>query len=140
MPSIHFFEEQIKFRLQHPRKTSDWIRESVRLEKKKLLELNFVFCTDEYLAEMNERYLNHATYTDIVTFDTSDGRNGIEGDIYISIDRVRDNASRYQSEFDEELHRVIIHGVLHLMGYSDKRKRDKELMRKKEDAYLSLRT
>lgn len=139
MPSIHFFEEQVKFKLLHPRKTSNWIRESVKKEKKKLVELNIIFCSDEYLREINTQYLNHPTYTDIVTFDTADGSGGIEGDIYISIDRVRENAVKYHSVFDEELHRVMIHGVLHLSGYSDKSNRERAVMRKKEDAYLSLR-
>ncbi|MDH4091689.1 MAG: rRNA maturation RNase YbeY [Cyclobacteriaceae bacterium] len=139
MPSINFFEEQVKFKLQHPRKTSHWIRAALKKEKKKLVELNIIFCSDEYLREINTQYLNHSTYTDIVTFDTGDGFGGIEGDIYISIDRVRENAVKYLSEFDDELHRVIIHGVLHLSGYSDKSNREKAAMRKREDAYLSLR-
>lgn len=139
MPSLHFFEEEVKFKLPHPRKTSNWIKESIKKEKKKLVELNYIFCSDKYLREINIQYLKHKTYTDIVTFDTSEGPGLIQGDIFISIDRVRENAAKFNTEFEEEIHRVIIHGVLHLLGYSDKSSRKKSSMRKKEDAYLSLR-
>lgn len=139
MPSLHFFEEEVDFKLPNPRKTSNWIKESIKKEKKKLVELNYIFCSDKYLREINIQYLKHKTYTDIVTFDTSEGPGLIQGDIFISIDRVRENAAKFNTEFEEEIHRVIIHGVLHLLGYSDKNSRKKSIMRKKEDAYLSLR-
>ena len=140
MSSLHFFEEEINFKLPHPRKTSNWIKKSIEQEKQKLLELNFIFCSDEYLKGINIRFLDHKTYTDIVTFDTSENSGLIQGDIFISVDRVRENAIKFNTGFDEELHRVIIHGVLHLIGYSDKSPQKKAAMRKKEDAYLSLRT
>jgi len=139
MPSLHFFEEEISFKLPHPRKTSNWIKKSIKKEKKELIELNFIFCSDEYLKGINMQFLNHKTYTDIVTFDTSEDSGFIQGDIFISVDRVRENAIKFNTEFEEELHRVIIHGVLHLIGYSDKGIQKKSAMRKKEDAYLSLR-
>jgi probable rRNA maturation factor len=139
MSSIHFFEEEINFRLPHPRKTGNWIKRSIKKEKKKLFELNIVFCSDEYLREINIQYLKHKTYTDILTFDMSEDTGLVQGDIFISVDRVRENAAKFHSEFDDELHRVIIHGLLHLIGYSDKIHRKKAVMRKKEDAYLSLR-
>lgn len=140
MSSIHFFSEGIKFKLPQPRKTSTWIKAVISSEHKILSLLNYVFCSDEYLRSINVQYLNHTTYTDIVTFDNSEIDEFIEGDIFISIDRVQDNALKFNRPFQEELHRVIIHGVLHLIGYSDKGERNKALMRKKEEACLSLPT
>jgi len=139
MPSLNFFTEEITFKLPHPQKTRNWIKNSIRSEKKDLQQINFIFCSDEYLRGINIQYLNHQTYTDIITFDNSEGSGRLEGDIFISVDRVTENALKYEREFDEELHRVIVHGVLHLIGYKDKGGENKKLMRKKEDAYLSLR-
>jgi len=139
MSSIRFFKEKTKYSLPHPRKTSRWVKESVGREEKRLEELNFIFCSDAFLLEINNQFLNHDTYTDIVTFDNSDGSGAIEGDIYISTERVAENALKFGVPFDIEMHRVMIHGVLHLIGYSDKNPAQKEAMRKKEDAYLSLR-
>jgi len=101
-------------------------------------DLNFVFCSDDYLLRMNQEYLNHKTLTDIITFDNSEEEGTIGGDIFISVDRVRENSVVFQSGLESELHRVMIHGVLHLSGYSDKSTHDKASMRGKEDAYLSL--
>lgn len=140
MPSVNFFSEEISFQLPHPRKTVKWIKQSILKEKKVLHQLNYIFCSDEYLRGVNIRYLGHQTYTDIITFDTSEETGTIQGDIFISIDRVIENAAKFRTDPDEELHRVIIHGVLHLIGYSDKGNANKMAMRKKEDAYLSLRT
>ena len=139
MAQISFFAEDVKFKLPHPRKSSTWIKETIIKEKRKLESLNFIFCSDEYLREINIQYLNHKTYTDIVTFDQSEEPKTIQGDIFISIDRVKENAANFEVDFDEELHRVLIHGVLHLIGYGDKDPKAKARMRKKEDAYLSLR-
>jgi len=139
MASIHFFSEETEFKLPHPRKTSSWIKSALQTEKKTLGDLNFIFCTDEYLLQINMEYLDHHTYTDIITFDSSETPGTIEGDIFISIERIQENATKFERPFDEELHRVIIHGVLHLMGYGDKSKAAKAQMRKKEDTYLSLR-
>jgi rRNA maturation RNase YbeY len=140
MASIRFFTEDIDFKLSHPRKTSAWIKDSIKREKKEAGNLNFIFCSDEHLLQMNIEYLNHKTYTDIITFDSSESKGVIEGDIFISIDRVFDNASKFKRSTDEELHRVIIHGVLHLIGYSDKSPAKQKVMRGKEDTYLSLRS
>ncbi len=140
MASINYFSEEISFTLPHPRKTSNWIKQSLKQENKNLKLLNFIFCSDLYLRNINIEYLGHQTFTDIVTFDQSLDKKAIEGDIYISIERIIDNSEMFKTTFDEELHRVIIHGVLHLIGYADKNKTAKALMRKKEDAYLSLRT
>jgi probable rRNA maturation factor len=143
MPSIRFFYEDTLFRLEQINRVKSWIKKTVTAEAKKLISLNYIFCSDSYLFDINTQYLSHNTLTDIVTFDVSESPNDqhdkIEGEIYISIDRVRENAVKFNMTFNDELHRVIIHGVLHLIGYSDKSPRKRSLMRKKEDAYLSLR-
>jgi probable rRNA maturation factor len=139
MARIDFFTQDISFRLPKPAKTRLWIKHVIALEKKDLVHLNYIFCSDLYLLGINKQYLNHRTLTDIVTFDTGEGKNQIEGDIFISIERIAANAAELGTTFDEELHRVLIHGVLHLVGYSDNSARHKSQMRKKEDAYLSLR-
>ncbi|HPM28856.1 MAG TPA: rRNA maturation RNase YbeY [Chryseolinea sp.] len=137
--SIQFFYEDVDFKLNSPRKTASWIKTSIKEEKKTAGDLNFIFCSDNHLLNMNIEYLQHNTYTDIITFDNSEQDQLISGDIFISIDRVQANASKFQKKPDDELHRVIIHGVLHLIGYSDKTSKNKSIMRGKEDAYLSLR-
>jgi rRNA maturation RNase YbeY len=139
MADIQFFNEEVSFRLQGSRNTGKWIAAVIKKEGHKLRHLNFIFCSDEHLYSINQTYLNHNTFTDIITFDNSEMDGSLEGDIFISIDRVRANAAEFQKPFKEELHRVLIHGVLHLLGYSDKTSRQKSTMRKKEDAYLSLR-
>ena len=138
MAAIHFFAQDLDFKLSRPRKTKTWIKEVLNRENKSLSTLNYIFCSDTYLLSINEQYLHHKTLTDIITFDNSDG-DKIEGDVFISIERVRENASKLKTDFDDELHRVLIHGVLHLSGYGDKTAKEKSTMRKKEDAYLSLR-
>ena len=138
MGSVHFFVEEIHFKVPNPRKTSSWIKEAIASENKELGELNLIFCSDEYLHKINHRYLNHNSLTDIITFDNSDRKGTIEGDIFISIDRVKENSITFQTGFAQELNRVIIHGVLHLIGYSDKSAGQRSKMRIKEDAYLSL--
>jgi probable rRNA maturation factor len=139
MASINFFSQDIPFKLKTPRKTSAWIVLVLKAERRKLEQLNFVFCSDQYLSDLNTQYLKHKTLTDIITFDNSEGYGNIEGDVFISIDRVKENSVVYSRTFEDELHRVIIHGVLHLIGYSDKTSAKKAEMRKKEDACLSLR-
>lgn len=138
--SIHFFYEDVKFRLKTVRNSKSWIKDVIRAEGKELDEINYVFCSDSFLAQLNIQYLQHNTFTDIITFNTAEGSDSIGGDIYISVDRVKENADIFKVSFDQELHRVIIHGVLHLLGYLDKTINQKRTMRKKEDAYLSLRT
>jgi rRNA maturation RNase YbeY len=117
-----------------------WIFETIKAEQKQLGELNYIFCSDEYLLKINKEYLNHDTLTDIITFDNSEEALTIEGDIFISIERVQENAQELKVSFEEELARVMIHGVLHLVGYKDKTLEDSQKMRAKEDHYLSLRT
>lgn len=115
-----------------------FIEKIFRLEKKKLGSLNYVFCSDKDLLKVNQRYLNHDYYTDIITFDLSEPGGPIQGEIHISTDRVADNARKMGISLKNELHRVIFHGALHLCGYADKRKNDKKLMREREDYYLEL--
>lgn len=138
--AIHFFEEDIVSNLKKKKDTKNWIKETILVEGKTLGTLNYVFCSDEYLHKMNVDFLQHDTLTDIITFDQSEIENKIEGDIFISIDRVLDNAKKFNTTYKDELNRVMIHGALHLIGYKDKKKADQELMRSKEDYYLSTRT
>ena len=137
--SINFFYEDTPFKLKQARKVSTWIKNVIKHEAHSLLELNYIFCSDIYLHKINKTYLGHDTYTDIITFDHKEQEDKvIEGEIYISVDRVKENAVVYQKAFEEELHRVIIHGVLHLLGYGDKTAQEQKEMRKKEEACLSL--
>ena len=138
MARVNFFVEDIDFKVPFPRKTSHWIQFVFRKERKHLQELNYIFCSDEYLRGINKEYLSHTTYTDIVTFDNSESPKAIEGDVFISIDRVKENAEKYGVSFLAEFRRVLVHGALHLMGYADKKPKDKGVMRKKEDTYISL--
>ncbi len=139
MPAIHFFEEDIRFNLKNKNKVKAWIKATITTEGYRLNELNYIFCSDSYLLTINQQYLAHDTYTDIITFDTSEKERVIEGDIFISIERIRENAEKFEVGFTNELHRVIIHGALHLLGYHDKKSADKELMTSKEDQYLGIR-
>ena len=136
---IRFFQEDISFKLKHPIKTARWIKSIIKKEKYDLIELNYIFCSDEHILSINKDFLHHDYYTDIITFDQSSQKKAVHGEIYISIDRVKENAKELKVDFDSELHRVIIHGVLHLLGYGDKSKAEKTAMRKKEEACLSLR-
>lgn len=137
--SLEFFSEDIDFDLSDPLTTKEWIQKSILNEHLSPGDLNFIFCSDEYLLKINQDYLNHDYYTDIITFDYRDG-NVISGDLFISIDRVRENAKNASLDFLSEIHRVIIHGVLHIMGYNDKTPEEESIIRSKEDFYLSLRS
>ncbi|THU41935.1 rRNA maturation RNase YbeY [Niastella caeni] len=114
----------------------DVIRDLFKKEKTRLETLQYIFCSDEYLLEINKQHLQHNYYTDIITFDLSDKPNAVTGEIYISVDRVKDNAQTYKVPLKHELLRVIFHGALHLCGYKDKSEKDQALMRKAEDKYL----
>jgi len=140
MPSISFFEEDISFKLKNKAQVRQWITDAIHTEGFKLKELTYIFCSDDYLLQINRQYLDHDTYTDIITFDNSDGNNIVTGDIFISIDRIRENATKFNVSETTELHRVIIHGVLHLLGYKDKSAPDKQKMTEKEDFYLNERS
>lgn len=136
---INFFSEDVVYTLKEKTHLRNWIKEAISSEEKLLGELNFVFCSDNYLLEINQQYLKHNTYTDIVTFDNSESPDVVSGDIFISIERIKENSKRYQVPERDELHRVIIHGTLHLLGYKDKTKADKAMMTGKEDQYLRVR-
>ena len=132
---IHFCTEDITFSLKEKLKHKAWLNEVAKQEGKKIQELTYVFCSDEYLLQINQEYLNHNTLTDIVTFDNSEDPKKIEGDIFISIERVRENGNKLGTS-ETELERVMVHGLLHLLGYKDKKKEDKALMTEKEDFYI----
>ncbi|WPU94311.1 rRNA maturation RNase YbeY [Mucilaginibacter sabulilitoris] len=139
MPAIQFFEEDISYKLKNKTLVRQWIKNTITAEGFKLKELTYVFCSDEYLLPINQQYLDHDTYTDIITFDNSEVEGEIVGDIFISIERVRENAAKFKIAETEELHRVIIHGALHLLGYTDKSVVTKQKMTQKEDEYLAKR-
>ncbi|MEP3837406.1 MAG: rRNA maturation RNase YbeY [Algibacter sp.] len=129
------FNYETDFKLENEAPISSWIIDTISAEDYKLEEINYVFCDDEYLHKLNVEFLNHDTLTDIISFDYSVGKI-IQGDIFISVERVADNARDFGVSFDEELKRVIIHGVLHYCGYKDKTDDDAKVMRDKENLYL----
>lgn len=131
------FNYETDFTLDNEEAIANWLSISVISENKKLGEINYIFCDDEYLTKINIEFLNHDTLTDIVSFDYSVG-NEINGDIFISIERVKENASDFNVSFDEELKRVMVHGLLHYCGYKDKTEADELLMRNKEDEKMKL--
>jgi rRNA maturation RNase YbeY len=137
--AIRFFTEDISFSLKNKGLVRKWIKQTIIDESHKLRELNFIFCSDQYLLSINQQFLNHDTYTDIITFDNSDKEGLIIGDIFISVDRVQENAESFKTKLEDELQRVMIHGTLHLLGYPDKGKEAKAIMTQKEDFYLSKR-
>ncbi|WP_214073532.1 rRNA maturation RNase YbeY [Mucilaginibacter sp. dw_454] len=139
MPAIQFFEEDITYKLKDKAKLRRWITDTVIAEGYKLSELTYVFCSDAYLLQINQQYLDHDTYTDIITFDNSEEEGKIVGDIFISIPRIQENAAKFKVSDADELHRVIIHGALHLLGYTDKSAPAKKKMTEKEDYYLAKR-
>jgi len=140
MGNSYFFTEDTDYRLRQKIALRKWIEETAKAEGFKTGEISIVLCSDVYLLRINQQYLNHDTYTDIVTFDNSDEEEVIAGDIFISIDRVRENAAKFGVSEQDELHRVIIHGILHLCGYGDKKKAEKAVMTAKEDYYLARRS
>jgi rRNA maturation RNase YbeY len=138
--NISFNTENIKFSLTRRKFFKHWILETIKNEKQNCGEINFIFCDDEFLLNINKEYLNHSTLTDIITFDYSEKTDIISGDIFISIERITENAKKFKVLFETELSRVMIHGILHLIGYKDKSKSDKAQMTKKEDYYLTLQS
>ena len=132
---ITFLTEDITFGLKEKLKHKAWLKDAAKAEGFAIGELNYIFCSDAYLLDINQKYLGHDTLTDIVTFDNSEHPKMIEGDIFISIERVRENAIKFGTK-DSELKRVMVHGLLHLAGYKDKDKAQKELMRNKENEHL----
>ena len=138
MSKVSFNYADRKLPLKHKRKVQNFIPVIFSLEGKNLHHLNYVFCSDDYLLQINQKYLHHNTYTDIITFNLAESGNPITAEIYISCDRVKENALKYQEKLSEEFLRVIFHGVLHLCGYKDKKEEDIRTMRLKEAFYIEM--
>ena len=133
---VSFHNADIAFKLAAKTALKNFITSSFEKEAKKKLIISYVFCSDEYLLGINKSFLKHDYYTDIITFPLSETDKKVESEIYISVDRIRDNATKLKVPFEHELHRVIFHGVLHLIGYKDKTKEQKDLMRKAEEKWI----
>lgn len=135
---ISFFFEDTDFVFKAKTLTRTWLKLVAESEIKRLGNINIIFCSDNYVLDINQKYLQHDYFTDIITFDYCEG-DKLSGDLFISVDSVRENSIEYRTEFPDELNRVIVHGVLHLIGYDDHTDEDVAMMRKKENYYLSLR-
>ena len=135
---ISYFYEDTKFVFKGRQRNNRWLRLVAESEIRRMGDLSIVFCSDNYILDMNIKYLQHDFFTDIITFDYCEGEK-ISGDLFISVDSVRENALLYGATFEEELNRVMVHGVLHLIGYDDHTKAEQKTMREKENYYLSLR-
>ena len=133
--NICFYNEDVNYRLAYKEKIRLWILATIKQEKKKAGDISYVFCSDEYLLEINKEHLNADYLTDVITFDFTE-KNQVSGDIFISVDRVKENAKLYEQKYYQEMLRVILHGVLHLCGYKDKTDDEEKQMREKEDYYL----
>ncbi|WP_298303311.1 rRNA maturation RNase YbeY [Flavobacterium sp.] len=131
------FNYELEFQLENEEQFSSWISNVILSENKKEGDINYIFCDDEYILEINKQYLDHDYYTDIISFDYSVG-NELHGDIFVSIERVRENAIEFEVTFDEELKRVLAHGVLHYCGYKDKTEEEELIMRSKEDEKIKM--
>ena len=136
---VRYYNEDIKFEYKNRLFNNRWLKMVAGSEMKSIGDVNVIFCSDNYILDINMRYLQHDYFTDIITFDYCEG-NTLSGDLFISIDSVRENASFYGSDFDEELHRVIVHGLLHLARYDDHTDEDIKVMRSKENYYLNMRS
>lgn len=136
---ISFFTADITYSLKSRTNIRHWLLKVASSEKKRISSLNIIFCSDDYLYKMNRQFLKHNTFTDIITFDNSVDLKHISGELYISLDRIRDNAATLGVTIKDELHRVIVHGLLHLCGYTDKTPSDRKKMSLKEDFYLQRR-
>ena len=135
---IRYFNQDIKFEFKSKLLTNRWLKMVAESEIRKISDINVIFCSDNYILDVNMKYLQHDYFTDIITFDYCEG-DRLSGDLFISIDSVRENSQFYGTSFADELNRVIVHGVLHLIGYDDHSEADIATMRAKEDYYLSLR-
>lgn len=135
---ITFYSEDIDFELKDQEEIRNWLIGIARQENKVLASLDYIFCSDQYLLEINKKFLDHDYFTDIITFPLS--KDPIESNVFISIDRVKENAQLYKQSFTDELHRVIVHGLLHMIGYNDKTQEDEFQMRDKENYYLQMRS
>jgi len=135
---ISYYYEDTKFVFKGKQRNNRWLRLVAESEIRRMGDISIIFCSDNYILDINMKYLQHDYFTDIITFDYCEGEK-ISGDLFISIDSVRENAAFYGTEFEDELNRVMVHGVLHLIGYDDHTQKDIKMMRSKEDYYLSLR-
>ena len=136
---IRYFTEDIKFVLKDKLANNRWLKMVAGSEIRTIGDINIIFCSDNYILDINQRYLQHDYFTDIITFDYCEGKT-LSGDLFISIDSVRENAYEYGAEFDDELHRVMVHGLLHLIGYDDHTPEEEKIIHEKEDYYLNLRS
>ena len=135
---IVFFNEDIDFKFGQKNQLKAWLKKVAESEGFKMRNLNYIFCSDEYLHKINLEYLDHDTYTDIITFDNSEEEEDIEGDIFVSIERVKDNSQELKTDFLDEFKRVLVHGLLHLCGYDDHSDEDETQMRELESKYISI--
>ena len=131
------FNYELDFKLDDEQLFSDWLSKVISSESKHEGEINYIFCDDNYLVEINQQYLDHDTLTDIISFDYSVG-NELHGDVFVSIERVVENAQDFDVTFEEELRRVLVHGILHYCGYKDKNEEDENLMRRKEEEKMKM--
>lgn len=138
MIMVSYFFEDTNFKFNIRRLTSQWLKFTAESEIKRIGQVNIIFCSDNYILDINQKYLQHDYFTDIITFDYCEGKT-LSGDLFISVDTVRENAIFYGTEFDDELNRVIVHGLLHLIGYDDHSEEDQKTMRSKENYYLAQR-
>ncbi len=135
---VSYFFEETDFLFKGKVKNSEWLKLVAESEIRRLGDINIIFCSDNYILDINQRFLSHDYFTDIITFDYCEG-DKLSGDLFISVDSVGENSIQYGTDFNNELNRVIVHGLLHLIGYEDHTKAQQKQMRQKEDYYLSLR-
>lgn len=136
---VSYFFEETDFKFKNRRLNNAWLKTVAGSEVKKLGDINIIFCSDNYILDVNQRYLQHDYFTDIITFDYCEG-DVLSGDLFISVDSVRENSVFYGTDFENELNRVIVHGLLHLIGYDDHTEEDIRTMREKENYYLEIRS
>ena len=134
---VHFFSHDLPTSLKNTTNLKHFIESIFKKEMQRLDSINYIFCSDQVILEINKKYLNHDFYTDVITFDLSPNNKAIAAEVYISIERIRDNAKQLRLSIKSELHRVLFHAALHLCGYNDKKKKDKEVMRKRENDLLT---
>ncbi len=135
---ISYYFQDTDFKFRDRRRTNEWLKLAAESEIRRIGYISIIFCSDNYVLDINQKYLQHDYFTDIITFDYCEG-DRLSGDLFISVDSVRENSVEFGTEFKDELNRVIIHGLLHLVGYDDHTEKDIKLMRSKENYYLSLR-
>jgi probable rRNA maturation factor len=135
--TIRFFSEDVPFVLKDKTAIRSWLKEVILEEGKSLHGINYIFCSDDYLLTLNKTYLQHDTLTDIITFPYEETAGQVSGDIFISVERVKENSEEFRQDFKKEIKRVMVHGLLHLIGYGDHDKKEKKVMRTKEDYYLN---